>query len=448
MKTALAVIAALLVAIWPLPDTMALRNMLLLVGLGLSGVVLRNNLATLRTKGAWPLWVLFGTFVWVTVHLLFLNRNFEEQWYEYQGDWLRSLIGAVMGLAVGMVLGGHTEIANANRHYRDIRNTDILITGLAGTLVIYMVRYAYEVATTGQWLHLGFFEHPFREKPAIVVFGSVFLPAVLIRGGEAVKGSASRVWLLVAGIAVPALVFAYFTTNTKNGFLSLALTLLLFGIGVVWNGLRARRPSVAVFVTVAVILVATGYGAKLHIASNPAWGNMVEDVQEAADTEKNQAWKNRDMHKMPLNHNGVEVNGSTYDRTAWAVAALTLIRENPLGYGLINHSFGALALEKWPDFYPPNGKNRGATHSGWIDLTLGIGIPGLLLILIPLLAAAVRAKRNDGYWRRYLALTIPVVLFVYLTTEVATGHYIEFLMFFAAFAVGITLKQTTLPAHA
>jgi O-antigen ligase len=188
------------------------------------------------------------------------------------------------------------------------------------------------------------------------------------------------------------------------------------------------------------MLAAVGYGAKLHIESNSAWRTMVEDVQEAADIEKNQTWKNRKMHKMPLNRDGVEVNGSTYDRTAWAIAALTLIRENPMGYGLVNHSFGALALEKWPDFYPPKGKNRGATHSGWIDLTLGIGIPGLLLILIPLLAAMVRAKRADGYWHQYLALTIPVVLFVYLTTEVATGHYIEFLMFFAAFAGGLTLK--------
>jgi hypothetical protein len=437
IETSLIIIAALLIAVWPLPETMAYRHLLLLSGMIASVMILRQSKVFHRVRDSWPLWVLIGFFVWMTIHLIFLSRNFDEQLYEYQGDLLRSLLATCIGAGVGVVINsrvhGHSNACNS-------KHEAIIIGGLSGTLLIYAIRYAYEVFTTHQFLHLGFFVHPFREKPAIVVFGSVFLTAMLLKMKDSMAGIANKVWLSLAGIAVPLLVFSYYTTNTKNGFLSLVLTLLIFGAGAAWDGLRAKRMGFGTAVTSIVILLAIGYGIKLHIDSNPAWQTMTADVAEAADIEKNQTWKNRDVNPMPLNRNGVQVNGSTYDRTAWAVAGMTLIRENPLGYGLINHSFGALALGKWPDFYKPNGKTRGATHSGWIDFTLGVGLPGLLLVIVPLLAAFTRALSYQGFWYRYTVLTIPVVLFVYLTTEVATGHYIEFLFFLTAMLCGLTLK--------
>lgn len=435
----LLIACALLIAIWPLPETMVVRNLILLTGLVSSVMVIYQVQEVFTSKLAWPIWILLTFFGWIVFHLLFLSRNFEEQFYDLWGDWLRSFVAACMGAALGAVLNDDSHIKD---RYDGPTREIILIAGLSGSLLIYLIRYAYEVISTNQWLHLAFYEHPFREKPAIVVFASILLPAVLVKSAHIFQGKAHKGWLHVAYVVILALVFSFYTANTKNGFLALAATLALFTVGIVW---RRRwlptRTNMVTLLACAIALIATLYVAKLHVDLNPAWKTLFVDMQTAADIEANQTWKNREVHKMPLNHNGVEVNGSTYDRTAWAVVALTLIRENPMGYGLINHSFGALAREKWPDFYPPQGKNRGATHSGWIDLTLGIGIPGLLLLWIPLLTATRRAVHQTGFWFQYIVLTTPVLMFIYMITEVSTGHYIEFLLFFVALACGLTLKS-------
>ena len=111
-----------------------------------------------------------------------------------------------------------------------------------------------------------------------------------------------------------------------------------------------------------------------------------------------------------------------------------------MGYGLLHHSFGSLAAIKYPDFYKPVGNTRGATHSGWLDFALGLGIPGLLLVLVPLFAAWYRSLHQKGLWFSYASWTIPIMSFAYLTTEVAESHYVEMLFFMTAFFCGLTLQ--------
>jgi O-antigen ligase len=113
-----------------------------------------------------------------------------------------------------------------------------------------------------------------------------------------------------------------------------------------------------------------------------------------------------------------------------------------------------LAIQKWPDFYKPIGKTRGATHSGWIDFTLGLGIPGLLLVLVPLGASFWRALRKEGFWYSYIAWTAPTIILAYTVTEVSSDHFIELLFFMSAIFCGMTLKandnalsEPGVPAH-
>jgi O-antigen ligase len=235
-------------------------------------------------------------------------------------------------------------------------------------------------------------------------------------------------------------IFAEFFTNTKNGMAILLVPLFLFLANFIlsypWN---FKKIIIALIIAIPISL-ATGYIAKKHIEANAAWPMLFEDIRIGIDIDNFQSWKNPELYPYPKNSQGIPVNVSTYERSAWATSALRLIKENPLGYGLVHHSFGALALDKMPDFRRPIERFRGASHSGLIDFTLGVGIPGLLLVLIPFGVAFYRAFNQAYFWMQFVRWIFPVILIAYLITEASNNHFIEFLFFIVAFCIGLTLR--------
>ena len=434
----LAVVAASLVAIWPLPETIALRHLLLFIGLALSFPVIRTHGHSLLKKDAWPLWVLASFFLWLLVHLAFFSVNVDEQWNELRSDWLRSLIAAVIGLSLGLVL--------ANPNQRDSSQPDsktfesILFVGFSGTVVIFFFRYIYEIFITSQWIHNDFYMTPFKSKTPLVVFGGIFLPLAFIKMLRVFTGDEKPHWTTVAFFGILLTLVAEYFANTKNGFIVLIFVSVIFIFSLIRAISNSQGTNKFIWPFLFALLFMTAFGIKKHVESNPTWPMLWSDVKVSLDINHHENWKNRNVYPLPKNEYGVEVNGSTYERIAWARAGVQLIKENPQGYGLISHSFGALAIEKWPNFYKPVGKTRGATHSGWIDFTLGLGIPGLLLVLVPLGASFWRALHKEGFWYTYIVWTAPTITLIYATTEVSSDHFIELLFFMIAVFCGMTLK--------
>jgi hypothetical protein len=444
MSAALVVLsAAVLLAIWPLPDTIALRNLALLVGFGASAVVLHKNRHRFVGVQAWPVYMLFSFFFWVLLHNAFLARNPEEQWQELSGEWLRNFLACAIGLALGLILADPENQLPRGRS-RPLQR--MLILGFAGTVSIYCARYGYEVFQTKQWLHADFFMIPFRGKTALVIFGSIFLPLMFIKILDAVNKKAGGYWYFYALAGITATLAAYFLTNTKNGFAIFALLFALFLFKIFIDGQSFSRHGMGFKLLLAFVILAFGIVAKNHLETNPAWSNLIADYKVSVQIERHDNWKDN-VSDLPVNEFKRVVNGSTYQRVTWGRAGLELITENPWGFGLINHSFGALAIKKWSDFHQPDGKNRGATHSGWIDFTLGFGVLGLLLVWTPLAVAFSRARKRTDFWSRYAVWAIPVIFFTYLTTEVCTGHFIELLFFMAALFTSLTLPHPS-PATA
>lgn len=204
-----------------------------------------------------------------------------------------------------------------------------------------------------------------------------------------------------------------------------------------WKLLIKSASSIIVLITLAT---ASYYVIEKHALQNPAWSDLISNIKTGVDIDNQQFWKNSAKYPIPNNEMGNQVDASTYERTAWFLAGARLLKDNPQGFGLIHHSFGWLALKKWPDFYPPNGKTRGATHSGWMDMALGVGIPGILLIIIPLAISWLRSLFQKGLWFSYASWTIPLMTFAYLITEVAGAHFTELLFFMTAFFCGLTLQ--------
>lgn len=101
-----------LLFIWVLPDTIALRNILLGLGAiaGL-GLICRHwkcfNYFGIRTL---PLYLLMGLFVWVLVHYAFFSLNPELKLSEIKSLWLRAFAGFLMAVGVACALNSNTNL--------------------------------------------------------------------------------------------------------------------------------------------------------------------------------------------------------------------------------------------------------------------------------------------------------------------------------------------------
>lgn len=115
---------------------------------------------------------------------------------------------------------------------------------------------------------------------------------------------------------------------------------------------------------------------------------MFADLTVAEQLEKIDAWKDYGARGYPVNELGMMVSETNYLRAVWARVALGFIQDMPLCYGLVCKSFGDIAAEKWPE------STLFQAHSAWLDLTFGIGVPGVLLLLMAGVIALKNAIQN------------------------------------------------------
>lgn len=106
---------------------------------------------------------------------------------------------------------------------------------------------------------------------------------------------------------------------------------------------------------------------------NDSWKTLVTDARTDCKLDQYSYWKDVSGVSLPNNELGQAVSDGAYVRAAWLKAGLFLIVEIPMGYGLIEDSFDRVAKASRPD-------GRNLTHSGWLDLFLGIGLPDFCLL--------------------------------------------------------------------
>ena len=434
--------AAGLLFIWPLPGTIALRHVILGIGFIASLCYLHQQRLSFLERTAWPTWLFLGFYGWLIIHLVFFSHEWSLQIAELSSVWMRVALATPLGLALGLALTQEQYKSGTIAHQKSLfekYSMLIIFIGLLGTFLIFFVRYVYQVHMTGLWVHFPFYEIPYKAKPPFVIGSALLLPLCFIMIKRSLNSSANKYWIFLALFGVAAVLFGDYFANTKNGIFIFGVCTILFLVNHVftlqWN-LKRFFGSLSIIVSISLL---GAYGISKHLEQNTAWLQLISDINSAKDIEHQQWWKDSSKCCVPLNSMGTPVNISTYQRAAWFVAGTNLLTENPLGYGLVHHSFGSLALQKWPDFQKPIGNMRGATHSAWLDFALGLGIPGLLLVLIPLWVSWYRSLFQDGLWYSYASWTIPIMSFAYLTTEANEKHFIELLFFMTAFFCGLTL---------
>jgi hypothetical protein len=230
--------------------------------------------------------------------------------------------------------------------------------------------------------------------------------------------------------------------NIKNGMIYSALVTLIFSLAMTFH--MRRGYSTINYFLLTLIFTVIAFFSYSSYKSNTSWQNIVADYRVAMDTETYDHWKYNGKKDYPVNELGVKVSATNYERIAWAKIGIVLLKENPMGYGLIEQSFGKLAVLKWPE------TNLSQTHSGWIDFSLAVGVPGALILLSAILLTLyqlIDREQNISEqirkWRGATLWGLFSLSLCWVTTENNQKTLVDQLLFYTAFSVGLLQYKTS-----
>jgi len=414
-----------LLFIWVVPNTIALRHVLLvtacLAGFGL----IRYHWDRFRTIDPRfiPLFSLAGLFVWVLIHYFFFSLNPVLELSEIKGLWMRSLLGAVAAVGLGIAI------------MNDSRLRLYLYIALFSTPFINVGSYCWASYLNHGLVKPNDFVRFLFTKIETAYFGAIAAAVatgnliLLMRGGiDKAKTVQIILWLFgLVLVLVSALV-----SSTKNGIaIALALCALL-AVVVVINSLlhKGSSKTLSVLVVTVILLISAGVWQSHKSLAYRGWDTVFQDAALGLDIDTNKQWqKGEGTVPAPLNSSGVEAALNTYSRFAYAAVGIRLISQYPMGYGSINRSFKG--LQEQANIPHEHG---GQVHSGWIDLGLAFGIPGLILIFTTLLSIiyfGLKSKSSITFpWVIVCAAFIPFGLIA----EITYKQYFEATIFFLSFA--------------
>jgi len=437
-----AICFSVLYAIWALPETILIRHICLITGALLSLWAIYQYRHSFFEMRAVAVWLIVALFAWATFHLFFLANDFAAQYEEYTSIWKRTALGAIFALGFGIALSNFSQKSDSKGKVL----WALIYLGLLAPTLIYIAKFVltYKAAQWGivvpnYWkLYPG--SAPFYlPKTAYVCF---CLPTLAIALGQLARNIQRDQMLKISNLfyvlTVPAVLFVFYGENIKNGMVvSAALLILFFGL-LVFH--RFRKHWVSKLIILGVVLAAGLPFLFQNIQSNPSWGTFWADAKIARDTQTYQQWKYNGEKGYPNNESGSMVSVTNYERIAWGKTGIQLILKNPLGYGLIERSFGHLAKISWPD------SKLHQSHSGWIDLALGLGVPGVLLLFAVLVVLLLRLAgfRNQftsegsaypiAIWWALFALGM-----MWCTTEISQKVYFDDLICWLSMGAGILL---------
>jgi hypothetical protein len=251
---------------------------------------------------------------------------------------------------------------------------------------------------------------------------------------------ANGFYICVVGCAL----FVFTKWQIFNGFIYALLITVILACMLLWRYFK-RASSSKQFI--AIIFICALVASLLYqIKTDSHFETFVADAKVALDGAKYPQWKYDGTQGYPSNELGRQVNQSNYERVSWFVHGVELIPRYPQGFGLLHSSFGRLVKIDYPD------SKMHQSHSGWLDLTLGIGIPGVALILGAMLLAMRNCSRlqipsviqsEDTLIRNaYLNIAWWALLglgLIWCTTEVSQKVNMEALLFWVALATGMSM---------
>jgi O-antigen ligase len=422
-------LVALLLFIWPVPRTISLRDLLLVVCLGLFAYLAYRS--SRRESFRWQsLRVPFGLYLVLSVWIVFVAIAISEEtaWSldEIRGQWLKATIALVAGGLLGAA----------------IRNDDstlrLTLTIIGVALLLHVLYVVYQALSVWPRLEItptrvaGLTEGSDKSNYLTNMLLYFLLAEIIVRSVF------HRRFLPVGNVPLAVItmvaLFAVYAEAMRNGIAELAIVLGVAVILVMRESDRTRRLAIAgIAFTLVVIALTQSY---LNVGKDERWQTFLETVPIAMDIE-NKAWINEALPQ-PRLANGQTVDWSNYMRIARMRAGVSLMADYPLGVGFGRNAFGHAVEKKY-------GMRTSHSHSGIIDLGAGIGVPGVLLWL-GFLGVLLRL----GYRGLCQSHSFPALALLFLTAgysfrmlvdSTIRDHMLQMFLFLAAFLAVIVAGQ-------
>lgn len=359
---------ALFLFVLPVPGTIALRSSLLLLLLVFFFLFRRECRTETWIKGG----NIAGLLAWLALLSLGLLTQAvlvsdETRWAikEISSQWLPAVLTAIVGLGAVAIAGG----SGMSRQKL-----------LGGLVLVLLAQTVFSLlATMPEFLTKGAFPQAKTTftagKLEISYWNNLLLAFLAVDGLSRWRYRNSITALpsvvLIGGIGVVFLSNLAF--GARNGMIGSLILLSSLALLVLWHERRhIGIARTAAFVGAALTLIVALGWASYQL--DPRWGRFEETAQLAWQGGENNVWLHPDGAVMPTLKSGETVEPSAYFRIAWIRAGLDLIADHPWGVGYGRNAFGH-ALRKTTD------TRLGHAHSGLIDWTIGVGVPGLLLWL-------------------------------------------------------------------
>lgn len=400
----------------PIPHTIALRNLLLLAGIG---ALLWTCRGLLPRPVAWlkpAAWSLSLLTAWILFHSVAIAPAPAAALDQFRANWVMPLfLGATAAWAA----------AQLPRE----RAAQAIAIALAAHMV-WLIGWQIKL-----WLETGFW--PFKAVPfgAYDYHGTLdsYLLALVVadrlawllqrRSPLALGASAGWCLLLLSLVADVSL------QSRNSTVISLAILLAagLFLLAVRSNDKRAL---------VAVSFVALVGAGSLSFDSR--WQGLRESAAVGWSATSTY-WMTNDVATRPGTPSGATLEESAYARSAWASQAVGFIAEHPLGIGFGHDAFGRAVAMKYGH------AGMGSSHSGWLDFALGTGLAGLALLLVTA-GLAIR-----GGWREFRerndAQALLLAFFVggYTLRCLLDGHLSGWRLGLFAFVIGVLVARMKNP---
>lgn len=416
---------AILYGVWLLPETVFIRHFCLVVGALLSLFIIYPNIALLFKKEAAPIWLIVLLMLWITLHLFFIGRDFQEQWEEYTRIWKKAVVAGVFAIGLGLALTSQLKIPKHTTQY-----WRIIYAGFLLPSIVYFVKFAASTLGLKYGWHVPIYlvldpDHissRFGISRSLYVF--FCLPAFALALGKILSSVQQRTFsvrsLYPYLLALPLIITIFLLEADRFGMVHATLFLAGAIAFMLWAYPKHLSPGkwLLLGLIIAISLALVG----VSVSKNAQWQTLIADAKVAAQVDRYDHWKNR-AKGYPANEYGQIPTDSNYSRLAWAIVGSRLLVQNPQGYGLMSLSFRALGKERWPD------SDLSWTHSAWLDFALGYGIPGLFLLA----GAAALTWRNSRQlpnpWRLLGRWALPIMCLVMVTKEISTEVVINALIF-------------------